>query len=470
MPIPTVGTLAAAAVLTCSAVVTSPATIPVTPTAYSVCDVHTSTTGGSSQLTDAQAAQLVDGLRLVLTGATLDAPREPQAAEVARGLRSAGLTPARSSTGWRQAAYDLADDLMRQATSGDGAAGDIGATLSRAGFSPTPADLLDDDQAADDDQATDEHSSGSGNSGSQNSGAGQASARTGATFSTASAGGGEDAGGRGQRGGGALAAAIQQQDAHGGGVTVCGQNAGGGTTNASGTSDWRAATSALVDELRTTGDPDASQLADQLDGSDTSNHVNRTTTTRGNAGADDQQQDDQEQSDDATTRGEGDAGDWQQQVRDLLPKLRAATDDPDAQALAAKLSTFDDPAPSGDPGAENAQQPTDQTADDQQPAGEQAADQEARSIADPPKDSSADAPWTQLAQCESGGNWATNTGNGYYGGLQFDASTWKAYGGDAYAPTADKATQDQQIAVAEKVRTDRGDYGAWPACSKKLGL
>ena len=56
------------------------------------------------------------------------------------------------------------------------------------------------------------------------------------------------------------------------------------------------------------------------------------------------------------------------------------------------------------------------------------------------------------------------------GGLQFDAATWKAYGGDAYAPSADRATREQQIAVAEKVRDDRGGYSAWPACSTKLGL
>jgi hypothetical protein len=76
----------------------------------------------------------------------------------------------------------------------------------------------------------------------------------------------------------------------------------------------------------------------------------------------------------------------------------------------------------------------------------------------------------RLAQCESGGNWAINSGNGYYGGVQFDAATWKAYGGDQYAPSAAEALRDQQIAVAEKVRADRRGFSAWPACSKKLGL
>jgi uncharacterized protein YabE (DUF348 family) len=80
------------------------------------------------------------------------------------------------------------------------------------------------------------------------------------------------------------------------------------------------------------------------------------------------------------------------------------------------------------------------------------------------------ATWDKLAQCESTGNWAINTGNGYYGGVQFDAGTWKAYGGTAYAPLPHQASREEQIAVASKVRDDRGGYGAWPACAKKLGL
>ena len=78
--------------------------------------------------------------------------------------------------------------------------------------------------------------------------------------------------------------------------------------------------------------------------------------------------------------------------------------------------------------------------------------------------------WDRLAQCESGGNWAINTGNGYYGGIQFDASTWRAYGGTQYAPLPHQATREQQIAVATKMRDARGGYGAWPACARKLGL
>jgi uncharacterized protein YabE (DUF348 family) len=78
--------------------------------------------------------------------------------------------------------------------------------------------------------------------------------------------------------------------------------------------------------------------------------------------------------------------------------------------------------------------------------------------------------WDALARCESGGNWAINTGNGFYGGLQFTSGTWLAYGGGAYAPRADLATREQQIAIATKVRDARGGYGDWPACSAKLGL
>lgn len=77
--------------------------------------------------------------------------------------------------------------------------------------------------------------------------------------------------------------------------------------------------------------------------------------------------------------------------------------------------------------------------------------------------------WDSLAQCESGGDWSINTGNGFYGGLQFTASTWAAYGGTEYAPTANLATREQQIAVASKVQQGQG-WGAWPACTASLGI
>ncbi|MGW3914227.1 transglycosylase family protein [Streptomyces sp. NPDC005070] len=75
--------------------------------------------------------------------------------------------------------------------------------------------------------------------------------------------------------------------------------------------------------------------------------------------------------------------------------------------------------------------------------------------------------WDTVAQCESGGNWSINTGNGYYGGLQFSSSTWAAYGGTAYASTADQASKAQQIAIGEKVLAAQGK-GAWPTCGTGL--
>ncbi|WP_016907897.1 transglycosylase family protein [Streptomyces xiaopingdaonensis] len=77
--------------------------------------------------------------------------------------------------------------------------------------------------------------------------------------------------------------------------------------------------------------------------------------------------------------------------------------------------------------------------------------------------------WNKVAACESSGNWSINTGNGYYGGLQFTQSTWEAYGGGAYAARADLASKDQQIAVAEKVLRGQG-AGAWPNCGPNSGL
>ncbi|WP_328535578.1 transglycosylase family protein [Streptomyces sp. NBC_00344] len=77
--------------------------------------------------------------------------------------------------------------------------------------------------------------------------------------------------------------------------------------------------------------------------------------------------------------------------------------------------------------------------------------------------------WDKVARCESSSNWKINTGNGYYGGLQFSRTTWQAYGGAAYAPRADLASRRQQIAVAEKVLHAQGPT-AWPVCSARAGL
>jgi hypothetical protein len=77
--------------------------------------------------------------------------------------------------------------------------------------------------------------------------------------------------------------------------------------------------------------------------------------------------------------------------------------------------------------------------------------------------------WERLAQCESGGHWHADTGNGYYGGLQFDDGTWDAFGGEHFAHKASRASKPEQIHIAERVRDAQG-WGAWPACSRKIGL
>ena len=78
-----------------------------------------------------------------------------------------------------------------------------------------------------------------------------------------------------------------------------------------------------------------------------------------------------------------------------------------------------------------------------------------------------DTEWDRVAACESGGNWGINTGNGYHGGLQFSQGTWAAHGGGEFASSANQATRDQQIAVAERVLATQG-RGAWPVCGRGL--
>ncbi|MFE6686099.1 transglycosylase family protein [Streptomyces sp. NPDC057743] len=74
--------------------------------------------------------------------------------------------------------------------------------------------------------------------------------------------------------------------------------------------------------------------------------------------------------------------------------------------------------------------------------------------------------WDQIAACESSGDWHSNTGNGYHGGLQISPSTWRAYGGHRYAPRADLATRDEQIAIGERIAQDRG-LAPWPNCGSR---
>jgi hypothetical protein len=77
--------------------------------------------------------------------------------------------------------------------------------------------------------------------------------------------------------------------------------------------------------------------------------------------------------------------------------------------------------------------------------------------------------WQRLANCESSGRWHINTGNGYYGGLQISASTWRAYGGRHFASLPHRASKHQQIKVAKRIKRHQG-WGAWPACSARIGV
>ncbi|WP_438487182.1 transglycosylase family protein [Streptomyces sp. S186] len=86
--------------------------------------------------------------------------------------------------------------------------------------------------------------------------------------------------------------------------------------------------------------------------------------------------------------------------------------------------------------------------------------------ADPSPPSGTD--WDQIAACESSGDWHINTGNGYHGGLQISPATWRAYGGERYAPRADLATRDEQIAIGERIVQDRG-LSPWPNCGRMAG-
>ncbi|GAA2668677.1 transglycosylase family protein [Streptomyces lunalinharesii] len=103
-----------------------------------------------------------------------------------------------------------------------------------------------------------------------------------------------------------------------------------------------------------------------------------------------------------------------------------------------------DGAPGGDGGGEDGGRPAYACADDQWP-------------------------WGCLAECESSGDWHINTGNSYYGGLQFWQPTWEAFGGLKYARRADLATRDEQIEVAKRVQAVQG-WGAWPVCARRYGL
>lgn len=112
------------------------------------------------------------------------------------------------------------------------------------------------------------------------------------------------------------------------------------------------------------------------------------------------------------------------------------------------------------------QRAANQRAAEQKAAEQKAAPQKAAPAPAAASSGGGSGSWSALAQCESGGNWAANTGNGYYGGLQFSLSTWRAHGGVGMPHQQSAGTQ---IAVAQRVKNSQG-WGAWPACSRKVGL
>lgn len=122
------------------------------------------------------------------------------------------------------------------------------------------------------------------------------------------------------------------------------------------------------------------------------------------------------------------------------------------EQLAERPLPADAPAPIAEPVAYEAPAPHQYVAPEPQPAPAPAV--------------ASGSVWDQLAQCESGGNWAINTGNGFYGGLQFTLSSWQAVGGSGYPHLA---SREEQIARAEQLLAIQG-WGAWPACTAKLGL
>ncbi|MBA2573907.1 MAG: transglycosylase family protein [Nocardioidaceae bacterium] len=131
-----------------------------------------------------------------------------------------------------------------------------------------------------------------------------------------------------------------------------------------------------------------------------------------------------------------------------------------------------EPAPAPEPAPEPEPEPEPAPAHAPEPAPAPAPTPEPEPAPEPapvppPSDGSV---WDSLAQCESGGNWAINTGNGHYGGLQFLQSTWLAYGGGAYAQLPSDASREAQIEIATKLRDSSGGYGPWPACAASLGL
>ena len=404
------------------------------------------------------------------------------------------------STGWRQAVHDLADTTV-VAMEADAAAGSVAVALARAGFSPTPADLRRTDEPRESGAGFTASAAGvpplalsldgmfaaaiaslpaeaitvCGIDTGTTSGKGDWSARADRLLERLDADPDPDAqhladliakarngtntlndtetrkGSRGTEPGDSGRGIDTGTDLETGAGEETGTDRKAGTDRetetetgrrtGSGAQSWEAKAHALAEQLETAGDdPIARHLSDQLAAQGITARDGRSATDRTRETADaDTSRGTQERDEDAGD-GSSDSGESSDEQ---------SVDDADDSAA------------------------DEQPSDAEQPRDDAPADADARtgsSDSTGSTGSTGSSDWDRLARCESSGNWSIDTGNGYKGGLQFDAATWTAYGGDEYAASADQATREQQIAVAEKVRDDRGGYSAWPACSKKLGL
>ncbi|WP_250548529.1 transglycosylase family protein [Pseudonocardia sp. H11422] len=201
------------------------------------------------------------------------------------------------------------------------------------------------------------------------------------------------------------------------------------------------------------------------------------------------------------------SSEWEGRAGQLADELAAAGDDPTARELADKLAAAGFSTRRGTPADadDNGEHSSNSNEDHEDTSGglsasaaPDSASELDLSAADPASDPvpAAEAPevsdgsgtraapagagsgtgatgaavWDRLAECESGQRWDSVSDPGYAGGLQLDLATWEAYGGAEYAPSPEQATKEEQIAVATKLRDDRGGFGAWPACAARLGL
>jgi hypothetical protein len=520
MPVTTaVGALAVAAALAAGAAPGGDLVVPVAST----CTVSTAA-GSGRQLTAQEAQRLLEQTRELVASLTF-AGSDTRAVALSAGIRSLGITPA-VSTGWRQAVHDLADTTL-VAMESDTAAGSVAVALARAGYSPTPADLrrtgtngVDDEQDPGARDPGERREVGAGFTASAGevvppaldgafaaaiaslpaeavtvcgvdagtSGAAGWSVEADrlvqrleadpdpdaqhlAELITAARDGSNrlhDTGSRtGNRGAGPAERSAREAD--GGAATTRGTRTGGAAPG------WEAKARMLAEQLEIAGDdPVARRLSDELAaqgitarGADTAAGDGARETTGTETARDDR----------AGARGQ----ERGEESRDDEAADAGGAGEPGRSGEARRGTDTDDSGPASEEAADESaddQRPGDESADDDQPATDETAGNESagderrrgEAPAEPGDARTGSSDWDRLAQCESSGNWSIDTGNGYRGGLQFDAATWKAYGGDQYASSADKATREQQIAVAEKVRDDRGGYSAWPACSARLGL